>query len=98
MTHPGDFEASAWGRYQVLQKENAERYGPDASDGVPVCVCLSDGGPHTGVEWSAPLLPGVLLVDSYGILGPLNARGSTKLFPLDGRGFEVVWERRGWQA
>ena len=97
-THARDLEASARGRYQALQERNAERYGPDAGDAVPIFARLLEGGPDTGIDWSVPILPGVLLVESYEVLGPLNARGSTKLLVFGGRGFAVVRKWQTWVA
>jgi hypothetical protein len=94
--HFGDLEASARSRYQMLQERNVERHGPYAGDEVPPHVRLLEGGPHTGIEWSVPILPGVLIVDSYEILGPLSAHGSTKLLVFDGSGFSIVFEWREW--
>jgi hypothetical protein len=97
-THTRDIDVSAQGRYQMLRARNAERCGPQTGDPVPIYARLLEGGLHTGIDWSAPLLPGLLLVDSYEVLGPLHAQGSTKLLVFDGHGFIVVCEWREWVA
>ena len=97
-THARDIEASARSRYQVLEERNAKMYGPNAGDAVPIFARLLDGGPDTGIDWSVPILPGVLLVESYEVLGLLNARGSTNLLVFDGRGFATVWKQQSWVA
>jgi len=35
-------------------------------------VRLREGGPEVGVDWCVPILPGVLLADSYYVIAPLS--------------------------
>ena len=50
----------------------------------------------TGVNWCIPLLPGILLADSYEVLSPLNARGTAKLVLYYGLASVVICELWGW--
>lgn len=47
---------------------------------------LRQGGPTSGVRWCVPVLPGVLLADSYYCVGPLCAAGGVKIVLYDGLG------------
>jgi hypothetical protein len=55
-------------------------------------------GPMSGVYWSIPLLPGILLVDSYYSLGPIYSRGSAKIVLYYGVGTVTVCSLWGWLA
>ena len=94
-THAREIDASARARYQRAQAQNARRY---AGGEVPVYAELREGGPATGVNWAVPLLPGVLVADSYEVLGPLSGRGSAKVLLYYGGGTVVVCELWGWLA
>lgn len=93
-THARELEASAQARYRLMQERNADLQAlePDA----PIYARLREGGPATGVKWAVPLLPGVLLADSYVVLAPLSGRGTVKLLLYYGGGTVVVCELWGW--
>jgi len=92
ITHAGDLESSARARYQEWQSQ-----GP-ADSQKQYYIELREGGPDTGVNWCIPLLPGVLLADSYEVLGPLAARGTAKIVVYYGFGSFEVCELWGWIA
>ncbi len=53
-------------------------------------------GPVSKVEWCFPVLPGILLADSYYVVGPLYGRGGVKIVVYYGFGSwatEPIW---GW--
>jgi hypothetical protein len=80
ITHARDIQASAEARYARAQERFSEMMAeePPGSE-TPIFLRLREGGPATGVDWCVPLLPGVLLADSYQVLGPLNARGGIQI-------------------
>jgi hypothetical protein len=47
--------------------------------GVPDRRLVHADGPKSGVFWCVPILPGLLLADSYYSIGPLAAAGGSKL-------------------
>lgn len=55
-----------------------------------------DGGPKTGVDWCQPILPGVLVADSYYIIGPLHGRGGINLIVYYGFGCVQIGPIFGW--
>lgn len=63
---------------------------------LPIYLQLREEGPTTGVNWCIPLLPGVLLADSYEVLGPLHGRGMAKIVFYYGVGSVVICELWGW--
>jgi hypothetical protein len=94
ITHARDLESSAWAGFQRGQELNAERQAHGLADHIE----LREGGPNTGVNWCIPLLPGVLLVDSYYELGPLAARDTGKIVIYYGIGSFEVCDLWGWYA
>ena len=95
ITHARDLESSARATYQRGQELNAEW---PADGPVESHIELREGGPATGVNWCIPLLPGVLLVDSYEVLGPLAARDTGKIVIYYGIGSFEVCDLWGWYA
>src|SRR5262245_45477848 len=80
ITHAQDLRASAQAQYQRAQTRNREWMADEAAgEELPIYRRLRDGGPATRVNWCIPLLPGILLADSYQVLGPLNGRGTVKI-------------------
>src|SRR5262245_20327381 len=99
ITHARDLESSARARYQRGQELSAEWQARGPVDAQkPYYIKLREGGPDTGINWCIPLLPGVLLVDSYEELGPLAARDTGKIVIYYGIGSFEVCELWGWIA
>jgi hypothetical protein len=97
MTHARNMNDSAWEKYRLQQAYNAECMArAPAGTEVPFPAQLREGGPKTGVKWCLPVLPGVLLADSYEILGPLNERGMVKIVFYYGVDSVIVCELWGW--
>lgn len=61
-------------------------------------VELRHGGPQYGVDWCVPILPGVLLADSFYVVGPLYGKGGLKLVLYYGFGTLTLLELYGWIA
>jgi hypothetical protein len=57
---------------------------------------VSPKGPLSEVEWAFPILPGVLLADSYYYVGPSYGRGSVKVVVYYGFGSAIVCHLWGW--
>jgi hypothetical protein len=96
-THARDLKASAQAQYQRAQERNSEWKAEEpAGAELPIYLQLRDGGPATGVNWCIPLLPGVLLADSYEVLGPLKGRGMVKIVFYYGTGSVVICDLWGW--
>ena len=59
---------------------------------------LRRNGPRVGVEWCLPVLPGVLLADSWYLNGPLFAEGSWKIVLYYGFGSATLIELTTWRS
>jgi hypothetical protein len=59
---------------------------------------LHPRGPSSGVDWCVPILPGVLLANSYYSVGPLNGSGGQKIVVYYGAGSITVLELLRWVA
>ncbi len=57
---------------------------------------LLPGGPKAGVNWCFPILPGVLVVDSSYVVGPIFGKGTTKIVLFYGFGSITLMELWGW--
>jgi hypothetical protein len=99
ITYVRDVDASTWASYRNAQKRNTEWQAAEPPGAeVPIYLELREGGPAAGVDWCLPVFPGVLLADSYQVLGPLNGRGGAKLVLYYGTGTVVVCELWGWRS
>ena len=79
-SHLAEITAQAEARYaraDEREKEEAQIY---AQEGIePRESRLLPDGPKVGVEWAFPILPCVLLVDSYEVLGRLAGHGGPRI-------------------
>jgi hypothetical protein len=98
ITHAHDLEASALDQYRWVQQRNAERAANSTDAEPPVLLELHKGGPSTGVNWCVPLLPGILLADSYSSIGPLGGNGGGKIVLYYGTGTVVLCNLWGWMS
>src|SRR5688500_7844468 len=65
--------------YKQFAYRNSEAEAIEAESGFKEFGAkIHDGGPRTGIAWCIPVLPGVLLVNSYRSVGPLYGSGGTK--------------------
>jgi hypothetical protein len=81
ISHAGQLQANTEARYRAA-KHRSEEYEAEArnhGERVPIFARVHEGGPSSGVSWCVPILPGVLLADSYSSVGPLNAQGGLKV-------------------
>ena len=95
--HAREVAEEAKRRYgQAVAQNNKIAGGPSIDAGLE--IELSVDGPRSGVDWCVPLLPGVLLADSYYVVGPLYGEGQTKLVLYYGFGSWTLFELWGWKA
>lgn len=66
---------------------------PVPSENVPH---IFKGGPATGVDWCFPLLPGILITNSWYQCGPLFGKGGVKLVLYYGVGSLEILALNGW--
>ena len=59
------------------QEKQAELF---AEEGIePSASNVHPGGPSVGLKWAVPILPGVLIADSYEVIGPLWGHGGPRI-------------------
>ena len=61
-------------------------------------IRLRSGGPKSEVDWVFPILPAVLISDSYYVVGPLYGKGTLKIVFYYGAGSVTLLELWGWIA
>lgn len=59
-------------------------------------IDLHEGGPKASVKFCIPIVPGVLLADSYTSIGPLTGDGGVKVVLYYGWGTAILLELWGW--
>lgn len=96
ITHARDLDESAWVSYRNAQKRSADWQATEPGMEVPIFLELRDDGPATGVDWCVPILPGVLLADSYQVIGPLDGRGGVRVVFYYGVDGVVIGQLLGW--
>jgi len=64
--------------------------------GTPPNRITRDGGPIVNVNWCFPILPGVLVADSYYIVGPSCGRGGVIIVLFYGVGSLRIGPIGGW--
>jgi hypothetical protein len=79
----------------TLRREAQFRYDGFKRDAVLAAVAAK-GGPTSKVEWCFPLLPGVLIANSYYVLGPGFGQGGLKIVFYYGLGSWVQPIRVGY--
>ena len=93
--YAAQLQALAKVRYEEAEAIFTKDYPAQRNEDRPIFAQLRAGGPATGVYWAFPLLPGVLLVEDYENLGPLNQRGGVKVLLYYGAG-AIVLAGFGW--
>jgi hypothetical protein len=98
ITHSREIEARAARMYSRAQKRDRETAEVFQREGLGPykATRLRKGGPSSGVSWCFPLLPGVLLADSWYVVGPLWGKGGMKLVVYYGFGAREVVFLWGW--
>jgi len=97
VSHAREIETRAWRTWNDATSRNREMERLAAASQPhhgPIELCK--GGPHTGVGWCFPILPGVLVADSYYTVGPLWAAGGVKLVLFYGFGSTELVTIFGW--
>jgi hypothetical protein len=92
--HARDLETSAQNSYRRIQQWNAESH----EAGEEEIYRLREGGPYNKVKWAVPILPGLLLVDSDEIHGPLLGEGGGKLVLYYGTDAKVLFNIWLWMS
>ena len=64
----------------------------------PPPIRLRKDGPKSGVKWSIPIFPGILLANSYYEIGPLSAKGGTKIILYYGISSKVICYVTKWMS
>ena len=59
---------------------------------------LRPQGPKTRISWSFPVLPGILVADSFYVMGPRWGRGGVKVIVYYGLGSWTIGPIWGWIA
>ncbi len=95
-SHEREIAAFARHRYDSAISMNAKLAQHASEKGYS--IKLRAGGPSSGVEWCIPIVPGLCLANSYYVVGPLYAAGTTKLVLFYGVGSITVCNLAGWYA
>lgn len=97
MSHSAALKSDAQRRYDAAQRSDAEYAALAAKEGQPPPrPQAGKTGPRTGVSWCIPILPGVLIADSYYVIGPLYGRGGVKIVFYFGFGSWATKPFGGW--
>jgi len=96
-SHRHNLKVDAQRMYNDAEEQELEQatwYNQDGM-GQPRRI-TRDGGPISKVDWCFPLLPGVLIADSYYIVGPLYGRGGISIVIYYGFGSAQIGPIAGW--
>ena len=97
ISHASEMHAEASISYSAAERYNLEFKAQALARGQePFAFRLHEGGPRTGVIWCIPVLPGVLLADSYRSIGPLGGKGTVKIVLYYGFGSLIICDLWGW--
>jgi hypothetical protein len=94
-----DLRAKDHDWYHACEERNAKSIQEAALTGEgPYLIELYPEGPQTRVNWCVPVLPGLLLVDSDSVIGPMAGNGGAKLVLYYGAGTRKLALLWGWMA
>jgi hypothetical protein len=97
--HSHDLESASWDRCRAAERSNLRQSEQAKVEGqMPHLVELRKDGPATNVNWCIPLLPGVLLIDSDSVIGPLCGNGGAKIVLYYGTGSLELGSLWRWMA
>ena len=99
ITHSRELKARARQMYAEAEKQDRELAELSQKEGLgsyDTSGHLRKNGPSTCVTWCVPLLPGVLLADSWYVIGPLVGRGGMKIVLYYGFGAIEIVCLSGW--
>lgn len=95
--HQREMSALAQRLYKGAEANNAQQIEWEREGrGKAMPIKLLPGGPKAGVNWCFPLLPGVLVVNSSYVVGPIFGKGTTKIVLFYGLGSITLVELWGW--
>ncbi|MBN2446588.1 MAG: hypothetical protein JXO22_07680 [Phycisphaerae bacterium] len=97
VSHAKELDDRAERLWRALHQADTELAATAAKLGGPVPRANARrNGPCAGVDWCFPLLPGVLIADSYYVTGRLSGEGGVKIivyWRLGSRELTTLW---GW--
>jgi len=96
--HDHEVKALAQRLYDDANQHNREIEQAFRAEGVEGDwgITLREGGPAANVNWCIPILPGVLIADSYYVIAPLWGQGGVKVVVYYGFGTITILELWGW--
>jgi len=99
-THSMNLQKHAAQLYVGALFKNKEMSDFALSEGLeePLPIELRKDGPKSKVKWSIPIVPGILLVNSYYVNGPLWAKGGTKIILYYGISSKVICYLTKWMS
>jgi hypothetical protein len=97
-THYRKLASHALRSYEAAQKRNDEMSAFANENKLPnhKPIELRENGPKSEVKWSFPLLPGIIVANSYYVNGPLWAEGGTKLIVYYWISSAVICKLKKW--
>ena len=96
-SHSAELDSRAWQMWRGESERLGRLQGRAGSDVEGLrTMKLFPGGPHTHVSCCAPVLPGVLLVKSSYVIGPLWGGGGVKIVLFYGFGSRELATLFGW--
>ena len=99
VSHQRTLSADARQRYeaaQVRERQEAELYKREGT--YQPARITHQGGPIAKINWCLPILPGVLLADSYYAIGPRYGRGGISFLLYYGFGCYQAGPIVGWKS
>jgi hypothetical protein len=97
VSHSAALKNDAQRRYDAARKSDVEYAARAAKEGQPSpSPQASKTGPVTNVSWCFPILPGILIADSYYVVGPLYGQGGIKIVIFYGFGSWASSPFWGW--
>ena len=98
LSHARNIASHALNTYEAAQSKNnaMSAFAQEVNMVNVQAINLRPAGPKSEVKWSFPLLPGILIANSYYVNGPLWAEGGTKLIVYYGISSAVVCKLTKW--
>lgn len=99
-THSMNLQKHATQLYVGALLKNQKMSDWARSEGLeePNPIELRKDGPRSKVKWSIPIIPGILLANSYYVNGPLWAEGGTKIILYYGISSKVICKITKWMS
>lgn len=97
-SHAEQMKETAEAKYKAIELSNQQLAEEDREFGIQQRPIPLHSRPHWGVSWCVPLLPGVLLTDSYFSVSPMGGRGGVKVVIYYGFNSTELCMLWGWIA